>query len=162
MEPRARRVRSSSPSPGPTEPVDRFVRVVLVLVIIQLAVTTASIHLGLGGQLFTLNGLGYLALAFGYGVGALVPLPIVQRFAWLPRFGLAGYTLVTISAYVVIGPHFALGWITKGIETALVGLLVADVIAVYGSPSGVWGAVLGTPTVARPPVARPPGGPRHA
>ena len=155
--PRTEEVRSRAPSPGPTEPVDRLIRVVLALVIIQLTVTTASIHLGLGGQLFMLNGLGYLALGVAYGVGALVPLPIVQRFAWLPRFGLAGYTLLTIGAYLVIGPYFTLGWVTKGIETALVGLLLADLIAVYGSPHGVWQAVLGSPA-----AARPPGGPRHA
>jgi hypothetical protein len=157
MAPRTHGVRFRSPSPGPTEPVDRLVRVVLALVIVQLTVTTASIHLGLGGQLFTLNGLGYLALGMAYGVGALVPLPIVQRFAWLPRIGLAGYTVLTIGAYLVIGPYFTLGWVTKGIETALVGLLLADVITVYGSPSGVWRAVVGSP-----PAARPPGGPRHA
>lgn len=155
--PRTEGVHSSAPEPNPTEPVDRLVRIVLALVIVQLTVTTASIHLGLGGQLFTLNGLGYLALAVAYGVGALVPLPIVQGFAWLPRFGLAGYTLVTIGAYLVLGPHFTLGWITKGIEAALVGLLLADLVAAYGSPRGVWDAVLGSS-----PVGRPPGGPRHA
>jgi hypothetical protein len=157
MEPRMQGVRSRAPSRGPTEPVDRLVRVVLALVIIQLTVTTASIHLGLGGQLFTVNGLGYLALAVAYGVGALVPLPFVDRFAWVPRFGLAGYTLLTIGAYLVIGPYFTLGWVTKGIETALVGLLLADLVAVYGSPGGVWHAVLGSS-----PATRPPRGPRHA
>ena len=155
--PRTEGVHSRTHSPGPTEPVDRLVRVVLALVIVQLTVTTASIHLGLGGQLFTLNGLGYIALAVAYGVGALVPLPIVQRFAWLPRFGLGGYTVLTIGAYLVIGPYFTLGWVTKGIESALVGLLLADLIAAYGSARGVWDAVLGSS-----PVARPPGGPHLA
>ena len=53
---------------------------------------------GLGGPLFTLNGFGYVTLAAAYAVGALVPLPIVQRFAWLPRVGLAGYALTTPTA----------------------------------------------------------------
>jgi hypothetical protein len=117
------------------------VRLVLALVIIELTVATARIHFDLGGPLFTLNGFGYVALAAAYAIGALVPLAIVQRFAWLPRVGLVGYALVTIGAYVVIGPYFALGWVTKGIELAIVGLLVADMLIVYGSPREVWRAV---------------------
>ena len=134
-----------------------LVRVVVALVVIELTLTTANIHLGLGGQLFTLNGLGYLGLSAAYAIGALVPLPIVQRFAWLPRIGLLGFTLVTIVAYLVIGPYFVLGWITKGIELAIVALLVTDVLIVYGGPRHLWRAALDTFN-----AARPPSGPRHA
>lgn len=140
----------------PTQITAGLVRAVLALVIIELTLSTANIHFSLGGQLFTLNGFGYLALATAYAVGALVPLPIVQRIAWLPRIGLAGYTLVTIAAYLVIGPYFALGWIAKGIELAIVALLVTDMLVVYGGPRDVWRAALGTFT------ARPPSGPRPA
>jgi hypothetical protein len=143
--------------PAPAEVAGGLVRVVLALVIIELTLTTANIHLGLGGQLFTLNGLGYLGLAAAYAIGALVPLPIVQRFAWLPRIGLLGFALVTIGAYLVIGPYFALGWITKGIELAIVALLITDVLIVYGGPRDLWRAALGTFS-----AARSPGGPRHA
>ena len=141
----------------PTEIAGGLVRVVLALVILELTAATANIHLSLGGPLFTLNGFGYAALAAAYGIGALVPVVIVQRFAWLPRFGLAGYTLVTIVAYLVIGPHFTLGWITKGIEVAIIGLLVADMLIVYGSPRDAWRAVIGS--FSSP---RSPGRPRHA
>ncbi|HEV8699462.1 MAG TPA: hypothetical protein VGQ89_17355 [Candidatus Limnocylindrales bacterium] len=143
-----RHARQTAPSgaapPEPTEIAGGFVRVVLALVIIELTAATATIHFDLGGPLFTLDGFGYVALAAAYAIGALAPIAIVQRFAWLPRLGLAGYALVTIGAYVVVGSYFALGWITKGIELAIVGLLVADMLIVYGSPRKVWRAVLGT------------------
>jgi hypothetical protein len=132
---------SGGAPPAPSEGASGLVRLVLALVIIELTVATARIHFDLGGPLFTLNGFGYVALAAAYAIGALVPLAIVQRFAWLPRVGLAGYALVTIGAYVVIGPYFALGWVTKGIELAIVCLLIADMLIAYGSPREVWRAV---------------------
>ena len=142
-----------NPNPRPT---GGLASLVLTLVIIELTVATAYIHLTLGGQLFTLNGLGYLALAAAYAVGAALPIPIVQRFGWLPRLGLAGYTLLTIAAYLVMGPYLAPGWIAKGIEVAIVGLLVVDLLVVYGSPRGLWHAVQGSAP------SGPRGGPRHA
>lgn len=141
----------------PTEIAGGLVRVVLALVVIELTLTTANIHFSLGGQLFTFNGFGYVALGAAYAIGALVPVTFVQRIAWLPRIGLLGYALTTIGAYLVIGPYFALGWITKGIELAIVALLVTDMLVVYGGPRGVWNAALGTFS-----SARPPSGPRHA
>jgi hypothetical protein len=112
-------------------------RILLTAVILELTLATAVIHLGLGGTLFTLNGLGYAGLAVAYGVAALAPIPAVRRFAWLPGIGLAAYTLATIVAYLVIGPYFTLGWITKGIEAAIVGLVVVDLLDGYGSPGGL-------------------------
>jgi hypothetical protein len=138
---------------GPTEIAYALVRVVLALIIIELTATTARIHFDLGGPLYRLNGFGYVALGAAYAIGALAPVAIVQRFAWLPRAGLAGYALGTIGAYVVVGPYFALGWITKGIELTIVLLLVADMLVVYGSPRDVWHAVLGS---------RPHSGPRKS
>jgi hypothetical protein len=157
MDRHANQPRPSGAAPLPPEIAGGLVRVVMALVILELTAATANIHFSLGGLLFTLNGFGYAALAAAYAIGALVPLTIVQRFAWLPRIGLAGYTLATIAAYLVIGPYFTLGWITKGIEVAIVGLLVADMLIVYGSPRDVWHAAVGS---FSPP--RSPGGPRHA
>ena len=132
---------------GSTPIAGGLARVVLTLVIVELTAATAYVHLGLGGALFTLNGIGYVTLAAAYAIGALVPLTIVQRFAWLPRIGLAVYALVTIGAYLVTGSYFALGWITKGIELAIVGALAAEMLIVYGSPRNLWRAVLGSRTV---------------
>ena len=36
-----------------------------------------------------------------------------------------------------MGPYFTLGFIAKGIEVALITLLVVDIIRVYGSPMGL-------------------------
>jgi hypothetical protein len=107
---------------------------VLTLGIVALAATTSYVHLTLGGLLFLLNGLGYAGLIVLVILGAIAPHPLVARFDWFPRLALIGYTAMTIAGYLVIGPYFALGWITKGVELALITLVVLDVIRVYGSP----------------------------
>ena len=107
---------------GSTPIAGGLARVVLTLVIVELTAATAYVHFGLGGALFTLNGIGYVTLA-------------------------AAYALVTIGAYLVTGSYFALGWITKGIELAIVGALAAEMLIVYGSPRNLWRAVLGSRTV---------------
>lgn len=107
---------------------------VLTLGIVTLAATTAYVHLTLGGLLFLLNGLGYAGLIVLVVVGAMAPHPLVARFDWFPRLALIGFTAMTIAGYLVIGPYFALGWMTKGVELALIALLLLDVIRVYGSP----------------------------
>ncbi len=96
------------------------------LLIVALAISTAIIHFSLGGTLFTLNGLGYLALASVYAMVLALPVDVARPFGWLPRFGLAGFALVTIGAYLMSGGFFTLGWITKGIEVAIVGLVVME------------------------------------
>jgi hypothetical protein len=110
---------------------------IIVIAIVALTLTTASIHLGLGGLLFTLNAIGYAGLALAMVVIATVTHPLVRRFDWLPRAGLAGYTATTIGAYLVMGPYFGLGWIAKGVEVAILGLLLFDVLRAYGSPVGL-------------------------
>lgn len=112
--------------PGPS--VSGLASGLMLFVILELTVATAYIHLSLGSLIFTLNGLGYLGLAAAYLASAVLPVPLVRRFSWLPRIGLAGYALVTIGAYLVIGPYFALGWIAKGIELAIVGLVAVDLL----------------------------------
>jgi hypothetical protein len=105
--------------------------------IVGLTLATAYIHLGLGGLLFTLNGLGYAGLAGLIVIGAAAPMRIVERFSWFPRVALMGYTAMTIAGYLVMGPYFTLGFIAKGIEVALIAALAIDVIRVYGSPMGL-------------------------
>ena len=110
---------------------------VLTAAIVGLTLATAYIHSTLGGLLFTLNALGYLGLAALIAIGAAAPVAIVERFSWFPRLALIGYTAMTIGGYLVMGPYFGLGWIAKGIEVALIALLLVDVFRVYGSPAGM-------------------------
>ena len=110
---------------------------VLTVAIVGLTLATAYIHSTLGGLLFTLNALGYLGLAGLIVIGAAAPVAVVERFSWFPRIALLGYTGMTIAGYLVMGPYFTLGFIAKGIEVALVTLLMVDVFRVYGSPVGM-------------------------
>src|SRR6188508_548488 len=73
-----------------------------------------------------------------------IPHPLVARFSWLPRIGLAGFTAVTIGAYLIIGPYFTLGWVAKAVEVAILTLLAADVLRVYGSFGGLVRVAIGT------------------
>jgi hypothetical protein len=123
----------------------RIAGIGLTAAIVELTLTTAYIHLGLGGPLFTVNAIGYVALAVAVAAAAVAPAGL-KRFGWLPRVGLAGYTATTIGAYLVMGPYFGLGWIAKGIELAILTLLVADLLRRYGSPAGLLRAA---PCVAR-------------
>lgn len=110
----------------------RGMGLVLTLVTLALTLTTAYIHSTLGGLLFTLNAIGYAGLAALIVVAAMAPIPIVRRFRWFPIVALAGYAVVTIGGYLVIGPYFALGWITKGVEVALLTVLALGVRRAYG------------------------------
>ena len=109
-------------------PMNPASRVLLAGVILELTLATAIIHLSLGGTLFLLNGLGYLALGAAYLAAVALPIPIVRRLGWMPRAALAGYAAITIGGYLVIGPYFTLGWVTKGIELAIVMLVIADLL----------------------------------
>jgi hypothetical protein len=129
----------------------RLVGRVLTLTLIMLTLSTAHIHLTLGGTIFLLNGISYAVLAAGL-VGSTLPFAFVRRVRWLPRIGVAGFALVTIGAYLVIGPYSLLGLATKAIEVAIIGLVGADLINTLGSSA----------RLARSPVApieRPTGQP---
>jgi len=128
---------------------------VLTAAIVALTGATAYIHLGLGGLLFTLNGLGYVGLAGLIVIGAAAPFGIVERFSWFPRVALMGYTAMTIAGYLVMGPFFTLGWIAKGIEVALIVLLAVDMVRVFGSPMGVVNAALASLAPVLPSRIRP-------
>lgn len=105
--------------------------------IVALALATGWIHLGLGGLLFTLNGLGYAGLTALYVIAAVAPHPLVAVFSWAPRVALAGYAMVTIVAWAIQGPYFPLAYFAKGIEVALIALITIDVFRVYGGPIGL-------------------------
>ena len=121
----------------------RWATLALTVTTVELTLTTAYIHLTLGGVLFTLNAIGYAMLALALAAGT-IPHPLIARFSWLPRVGLAGFTAVTIGAYLVIGPYFSLGWVAKAVEIAILTLLAADVLRVYGSFGGLVRAATGT------------------
>jgi hypothetical protein len=110
--------------------------------IVVLTLSTAYIHLSLGGALFTLNAVGYAALAVAWIAIATVSHPLIRRFDWMPRVGLAGYVALTIIAYLVIGPYFTLGWVAKAIEVAILILLAVDLRYAFGTPAGLVRAAL--------------------
>ena len=114
----------------------RWSALALTAATVELTLTTAYIHLSLGGMLFTLNAIGYAVLG-ALLAAAAIPHPLISRFSWLPRVGLAAFTAVTIGAYLVIGPYFILGWVAKAVEVAILTLLAADVVRVYGSLGGL-------------------------
>jgi hypothetical protein len=139
------------PATSTTPVAHRTLSRALAAAIVGLTLATAYIHLSLGGLLFTLNAAGYAALAAAMVVAATVSHPLVRRFDWLPRVGLAGYTVTTIGAYLVMGPYFSLGWMAKGIEVAVLTLLVIDVYRTYGSPAGLIRAALASVGLGREP-----------
>ena len=127
----------------------------LTAAIVGLTLATAYIHLTLGGLLFTLNGLGYAGLATLIVIGAAAPVEVVERFSWFPRVALVGYAAMTIAGYLVLGPYFMLGFIAKGIEVALIALLVVDIVRVHGSPMGLVRAALASIASVMPNRSRP-------
>jgi hypothetical protein len=111
--------------------------IVLTAAIVALTLATAYIHSTLGGMLFTLNALGYVALAAAVIVAAVVTAPLVIRFAWLPRVALFAFALATILGWVVMGPRYDMAYLAKAIEVALLALLVVDMFRVYGGPGAM-------------------------
>ncbi len=92
-------------------------------VIIALTLATALIHISLGGPLFILNGVGYIAL-----LAALYWVPQTAAYRPQIRYAFMGYTAVTI-----IGAYFlmnspenwlnAVGILTKVVELSLLVVL---------------------------------------
>jgi hypothetical protein len=105
----------------------------LTAAILGLTLTTAYVHLGLGGLLFTMNGLGYAGLAALYLLGATAPHPVIGAFSWAPRVALVGYAALTIAAWAMQGPYFDLAYFTKAVEATLIALVIVDIHRVYGS-----------------------------
>lgn len=117
-----------------TETHGRAYGAVLTLAIVALTLSTSYIHSTLGGMMFTLNALGYLALAVAILIGAAVSIPLVVRFSWAPRLALFGYALITIIGWAIMGPYYDVAYLAKGIEVTLLALLVVDSYRVYGGP----------------------------
>jgi len=94
--------------------------------IIILTAATALIHFSLSiimgkfDLIFTLNGLGYLALL----AALFLDLPYARDNRKLVRFAFIAFTAVTIIAWVFMGDkNWWLGWLDKVIELGLIGLL---------------------------------------
>jgi hypothetical protein len=106
--------------------VDAAIRVGIVALVLG----TAYIHTTLGGLLFTLNATGYVVAA----VAMVAPIALAARFRWFVRIGLAGYALTAIVAWAIMGPYYSTAYIAKGIEIALIAVLVVDFVRFDGNP----------------------------
>ena len=106
--------------------------IILRLEIVTLTLATAAIHASLGGTLFLLNAIGYAVLA----VALVLPGP-VARIRWLVRPALIGFAAATIAGWLAIGARFDLAYLSKGIEVALIGLLLVESWVVDGGPLAV-------------------------
>ena len=106
--------------------------IVMRVSIVVLTLATAQIHATLGGLLFTLNAIGYSALA----VAMVLPGPF-GGIRWLTRYALIGFTAATIAGWLAFGARFDLAYIDKAIETALIGLLLVESWVIDGGPLAV-------------------------
>jgi hypothetical protein len=113
-------------------PLPRLSRTDLAIraAIVGLVLGTAYIHSTLGGLLFTLNAAGYLVAA----LAIIAPIALASRFRWFIRMGLAGYALTAIVAWAIMGPYYSTAYLAKGIEIALIALLVVDFVRFDGNP----------------------------
>jgi hypothetical protein len=113
-------------------PVRRFtvVDAAFRAAIVGLVLATAYIHSTLGGVLFTLNAAGYLVAA----AAIVAPIALASRFRWFIRIGLAGYALTAIVAWAIMGPYYSTAYVAKGIEIALIALLIVEFIRFDGNP----------------------------
>jgi hypothetical protein len=107
-------------------PLDAVIRIAIVGLILG----TAYIHSTLGGLLFTLNAVGYVVAA----AAIIIPLGLAIRFRWFVRLGLIGYAATAIAAWAVQGPYYTTAYIAKGIEIALITLLLVDFARMDGNP----------------------------
>ena len=98
--------------------------------IVALTLGTAYIHSTLGGLLFTLNATGYAVAA----VAMIVPISLAIRFRWFIRLGLIGYAATAITMWAIMGPYYSTAYVAKGIEVALIFLLVVDFLRADGNP----------------------------
>ena len=97
--------------------------------IIGLTLATALIHFSLSiiqgsfDVMFTLNGLGYLALL----AALYLDLPYARDNRRLVRLGLMAFAAVSILAWLILGDKsWWLGWLDKLVEIGLIALLWFD------------------------------------
>jgi hypothetical protein len=96
-------------------------------IILVTGLITAVVHLvllnivmGKIDPLFTLNGLGYLALL----AALFLNLPVVSKQQSLVHWAFMAFTAVTIVAWIVMGrPYTLLGYLTKLDELFLIAAL---------------------------------------
>src|SRR3954447_9783093 len=98
--------------------------------IVALTLGTAYIHSTLGGLLFTLNATGYVVAA----IAMIAPISLAIRFRWVVRLGLMGYAATAIAMWAIQGPYYSTAYVAKGIEVALITLLVIDFLRADGNP----------------------------
>ena len=112
--------------------------VALRATVLVLTLATAAIHASLGGMLFMANAAGYAVLAL-----AMVAPGPAPRFRWLIRLALIGFTAATIGGWVAFGPRFGLAYLDKGIEVALIGVLLIEQWRSDGGPVGAYRRIRG-------------------
>ena len=115
-----------------------------------LTLTTAAIHLGMGGLLFTLNAIGYGTIA----LALVLPWPL-SRLRWLVRVALLGFTIATIGGWLAFGARFPLAYLDKALEVALVIVVGAAIWRRDGGPIEIAQRLLRIPgTVVRAVAGR--------
>lgn len=114
-------------------PTIQLATLVLRSMVVLLTLATAGIHASLGGMMFMANAIGYSVLA----LAMVVPGP-VARYRWLVRLALIGFAAVTIAGWVAFGARFDLAYLDKGIEIALIGILLVEQWRSDGGPVGVY------------------------
>jgi hypothetical protein len=113
----------------------------LVAGVVVLTLATSYIHSTLGGLLFTLNALGYATLA----IAMVLPIQLLDRFRWLIRLALLGFTLMTIGGWLLFGARYDMAYLTKAIEAVLVALLIVSIYRFDGGLAGVLARLRGLP-----------------
>lgn len=109
------------------------VTVALHAAVVVLTLATAAIHASLGGVMFMANAVGYTVLA----VAMVAPGP-ADRWRWLIRLALIGFTAATIGGWVAFGARFDLAYLDKAIEGALIGVLLIEMWRSDGGTVGVY------------------------
>jgi hypothetical protein len=103
--------------------------------IVLLTLVTAFVHiwinLDMGGFIFILNGLGYLALLVALFipqslVDRFLPANLASRYRKVVRTVFIAYTLLTILLWVAMGTRSTLAYVDKAAEILLVILLWLD------------------------------------
>jgi hypothetical protein len=114
-------------------PTIQLTTLVLRTIVVLLTLATAAIHASLGGMMFMANAVGYSVLA----LAMVVPGPLA-RYRWLVRLALIGFAAVTIAGWLAFGARFDLAYLDKGIEGALIGILLVEQWRSDGGPVGVY------------------------
>ncbi len=103
--------------------------------VIALALVAAASHFYLVPDEFDKGATGYATLFILTGVGYVaalalmyLPLPVLAPFHALGKVLMVGIAVAAIIAYISLGYFDTLGWVTKGIEAALVLAVGADTV----------------------------------